>query len=127
MNRADWIKELREQEERRNKPLRYRAGRIAGYLNGLLQDTLPEKAKDYEVIVSELSDPVKIRPDDAPSYEFYLKPHHGNKPGARVMVIHRPDLAARIPGGIKNERLYYSIPAFKENLLRAIKRIEMID
>lgn len=126
MNREEWLKGIKEQEEKRNKPLRYRALRVAGYLNGLLQETLPEKARAYEVIASELSDPTKIRIDDAPSYEFYVKPCHGHKPGARVMILHRPDLTERIPGGIKNERMHYSIPAFKENLVRAVQKIESL-
>lgn len=40
---------------------------------------------------------------DRPTHEFYLKPKGREEPRIRVLILHRPDLAERVKGGIKNE------------------------
>jgi len=40
------------------------------------------------------------------------------------MILHGPDLRARIPGGIKNERKHFYIGHFQTNLEKAIEKME---
>lgn len=110
-----------------------RAQRVLGYLNDLLSDSLPQYSENYEVchkevekhVVKEVSpNPVRVGFRDRPTYEFYIKPKSHEKPKEKVMILHGPDLRAMIPGGIKNERSYFRIDSFKDNLEKAIERIE---
>lgn len=112
-----------------------RANRISGYLNDLLEESFPEKAKKYEVIYQEVDKyvnsalgplPVKVSYADKPTYEFRLKPRINQGSQVKVMILHKPDLSARIDGGKKNERKHYYINLFRNDLEKAILELESV-
>lgn len=110
-----------------------RVTRLEGHLTDLLRESFPEKAENYEVVSHRVSeyvngivsqDPVEVSLVDDPTYEFYLKPSTSEGPLVRVMILHRPDLNARIVGGMKNERAYFTVNAFTDNLEKATLELE---
>ena len=109
-----------------------RVSRVSGHLNDLLRESFAEEAKEYEVVSREVDEyvnnslglsPVGVSSTDRPTYEFYLKPRESEEPRVRVMILHGPDLRARIVGGIKNEREHYGISSFGDNLGKAIMEL----
>src|SRR3989344_4763780 len=117
MEKTNYIKEVN------------RAKRVSGYLNDLLVESLPQKASMYEVTGTQVdkyvldalgSEPVSVNLRDQPTYEFYLKPKESELPKERLMIIHGSDLRAKIVGGMKNERKYFSVDHFRGNLETAI-------
>ncbi|MEK6839324.1 MAG: hypothetical protein AABX72_00105 [Nanoarchaeota archaeon] len=121
----------RNVEERRNRPLRARAGRVCGYLNDLLREQFPESGQ-YEITHQEVDEyvlgatspnPMKISWSEKPTYEFYLKPKAQDVPRERVMIVHRQDLNARIAGGMRNEPTHFGIQHFRDNLEKAMHKI----
>ena len=129
----EFSRQMKEYEEKRNRPLRYRAQRVTGYLTDLLNESFPNKSSNYEVVEAEVNEhinpilgesPILVPIRDKPTYEFYVKPKGKDEPKIRVLILHRPDLAERIPGGIKNERQHFHIDWFKDNIEKAIAQIE---
>ena len=109
-----------------------RAQRVSGYLNDLLAESLPQESQFYEVVSVKVSEyindclgkePVIVSLSDRPTYEFYIKTKETNTPRKRVMILHGPDLRAKIPGGIKNERKHFYVDLFKDALINAVEEL----
>lgn len=109
-----------------------RAQRVSGYLNDLLTESLPQESQFYEVVSVQVNEyvndclgkePVEVSLSDRPTYEFYIKPKKTDTPQKRVMILHGPDLRARIPGGMKNERKHFYVDLFKDVLVNSVEEL----